>query len=261
MKAQKRLNALGCHAGPPDGDRGPWTRSAVVRFQSRVGMAQSGRLDKRTRQRLYAENAPRCDVRPIPAGSGKGRRIVISQRQNWVWLVGRQGKVVTQGGMVDNPGVLQPRFVRRRLVLRPRRPDQAQPVDQRQRLARQLRAVRTVRHRLPPDPALQVDRQPDPRRLDPRHQHGRVARLHPALARRCRSGSGTSPCGGPPSASCDSSGRRSPMGATAGVRSCGAGQLTSRGRRTACWCRRRRGRCRSPRRGRCARHGPARSRP
>ena len=105
-KAQKRLNHLGCQAGPADGDNGAWTRSAVIRFQSREDVAQSGRLDKVTRKRLYAEDAPRCDVRPVPAGSGKGRRIVISQRQNWVWLVGRHGKVVDQAGMVDNTGVL-----------------------------------------------------------------------------------------------------------------------------------------------------------
>ena len=105
-KAQKRLNHLGCQAGPADGNVGQWTRSAVVRFQSREGVAQSGRLDRDTRKRLYAEDAPRCDVRPVPAGSGKGRRIVISQRQNWVWLVGRHGRIVSQAGMVDNTGVL-----------------------------------------------------------------------------------------------------------------------------------------------------------
>ena len=106
VKAQKRLNALGCHAGPPDGDLGQWTRSAVVRFQSREGRKQSGRLDERTRQALYAEDAPRCDDRPVPPGSGHGRRIVISQQQNWVWLVGPKGGIAAQGGMVDNPGVL-----------------------------------------------------------------------------------------------------------------------------------------------------------
>lgn len=106
VKAQKRLNALGCHAGPPDGEVGRWTRSAVVRFQSREGMRQSGRLDERTRQRLYAEDAPRCDVRPVPGHSGSGRRIVVSQRQNWVWLVGPRGGVADQGPMVDNPSVL-----------------------------------------------------------------------------------------------------------------------------------------------------------
>lgn len=106
VKAQKRLNSLGCQAGPPDGVIGKWTRSAVVRFQSREAMKQSGHLDERTRKRLYADDAPRCDVRPVPAGSGKGRRIVISQKQNWVWLVGPRGRVVEQGPMVDNTSVL-----------------------------------------------------------------------------------------------------------------------------------------------------------
>ncbi len=106
VKAQRRLNALGCHAGPPDGSVGRWTRSAVVRFQSREGMKQGGHLDARTRRRLYADDAPRCDVRPVPAHSGTGRRIVVSQKQNWVWLVGPRGGVATQGPMVDNPSVL-----------------------------------------------------------------------------------------------------------------------------------------------------------
>lgn len=105
VKAQKRLNHLHCNAGPVDGDLGPWTRSAVTRFQSRVGIQQTGHLDRPTRTRLYAAKAPRCDRRPVPTGSGAGRRIVISQRQNWVWLVG-PGGVVAQGGMIDNPGVL-----------------------------------------------------------------------------------------------------------------------------------------------------------
>jgi peptidoglycan hydrolase-like protein with peptidoglycan-binding domain len=111
VKAQKRLNSLGCQAGPPDGELGQWTRSAVVRFQSRQGMWQSGHLDDRTRQALYAEGrdeAGRCDQRPVPAASGHGRRIVISQKQNWVWLIGPEGRTVAQGGMVDNPGVLKP---------------------------------------------------------------------------------------------------------------------------------------------------------
>jgi peptidoglycan hydrolase-like protein with peptidoglycan-binding domain len=108
VKAQERLNAFGCQAGPPDGELGQWTRSAVVRFQSREGRKQSGHLDRRTRQALYAEDAPRCDVRPVPARSGHGRRIVISQAQNWVWLVSPKGRVVAQGGMVDNPGELRP---------------------------------------------------------------------------------------------------------------------------------------------------------
>jgi peptidoglycan hydrolase-like protein with peptidoglycan-binding domain len=106
VTAQKRLNALGCHAGPADGDVDRQARSAVVRFQSREGMRQSGHLDARTRKHLYAEDAPRCDVRPVPGHSGKGRRIVISQKQNWVWLVAPRGRLAAQGPMVDNPSVL-----------------------------------------------------------------------------------------------------------------------------------------------------------
>ena len=105
-KAQKRLNELHCSAGAPTGELGARTRSAVVRFQSRVGMDQDGHLTDRTRTALYADDAPRCDKRPVPAGSGRGRRIVISQQQNWVWLVDPRGRTVAQGGMVDNPGEL-----------------------------------------------------------------------------------------------------------------------------------------------------------
>jgi hypothetical protein len=108
VQAERRLNVLHCDAGRGDGRIDRHTRSALVRFQSRVGIRQSGRLDERTRKRLHAEDAPRCDIRPVPAGSGHGRRIVISQQQNWIWLVGPGGRVVAQGGMVDNPGVLRP---------------------------------------------------------------------------------------------------------------------------------------------------------
>lgn len=107
VKIQKRLNQLRCDAGRTDGRLGDHTRSAVLRFQSRVRLPQTGKVGPQTRKRLYAEDAPRCDVRPIPDGSGHGRRIVISQRQNWVWLVGSKGDVVAQGGMVDNTGVLR----------------------------------------------------------------------------------------------------------------------------------------------------------
>ncbi|GAB6984963.1 L,D-transpeptidase family protein [Nocardioides pyridinolyticus] len=102
VKAQKRLNELHCSAGAPNGELTARTRSAVVRFQSRAGMAQDAHLTDRTRRALYAEDAPRCDKRPVPAGSGHGRRIVISQHQNWVWLVDPRGRAVAQGGMVDN---------------------------------------------------------------------------------------------------------------------------------------------------------------
>lgn len=105
-RAQRRLNALHCSAGPVDGQVGPWTRSAVTRFQSRHGMVQDGRLGPATRRRLYARDAHRCDRRPVPGHSGSGRRVVISQRQNWVWLVGPAGGVLAQGGMIDLPSEL-----------------------------------------------------------------------------------------------------------------------------------------------------------
>ncbi|KQY64113.1 L,D-transpeptidase family protein [Nocardioides sp. Root140] len=105
-RAQRQLNSLGCNAGPVDGNAGSWTKSAVVRFQSRHGLAQTGTLNPATRTRLYADSARRCDVRPVPARSGTGRRIVISQAQNWVWLVGPAGRTIAQGGMIDNAGEL-----------------------------------------------------------------------------------------------------------------------------------------------------------
>jgi len=107
-KAQRALNGRGCLAGRPDGRVDRQVRAAVVRFQSRLGRQQTGRLDARTRRALHAEDAARCDRRPIPRGTGKGRRIVVSQQQNWIWLVGPKGGVAAQGGMVDNPRVLRP---------------------------------------------------------------------------------------------------------------------------------------------------------
>jgi peptidoglycan hydrolase-like protein with peptidoglycan-binding domain len=103
VKAQRRLNALHCYAGPADGTVGAQTRSAVVRFQSRHGMAQTGRLSQPARSRLHRADAERCDQRPVPHRSGTGRRIVLSQAQNWVWLVGPEGRAVAQGGVVDLP--------------------------------------------------------------------------------------------------------------------------------------------------------------
>ena len=102
---QRRLNTLHCNAGPVDGKLGTWTKSAVIRFQSRYALAQSGRFTPATRTRLMAANARHCDVRPVPP-SGSGRRIVISQKQNWVWLIAAGNRVVAQGGIVDNPGEL-----------------------------------------------------------------------------------------------------------------------------------------------------------
>jgi len=106
VRAQKRLNTLGCIAGTADGVLDDQVRAAVVRFQAANAMAQSGRLDDTTRQRLHSAGARSCSVRPVPASSGSGRRIVLSQRQNWLWLVRADGSVVAQGGVIDNPRYL-----------------------------------------------------------------------------------------------------------------------------------------------------------
>ncbi|MFC5728361.1 MULTISPECIES: L,D-transpeptidase family protein [Nocardioides] len=107
VKAQRRLNALRCDAGPADGRVGAHTRTATVRFQSRHRLDQTGNLNSATRRLLHSTRAKRCDFRPVPARSGSGRRIVVSQRQNWVWLVGTGGRVLAEGGIVDNPRVLR----------------------------------------------------------------------------------------------------------------------------------------------------------
>jgi peptidoglycan hydrolase-like protein with peptidoglycan-binding domain len=105
--AQTRLNKLGCTAGPVDGKIGTMTKAATVRFQSANVLSQSGALNSTTYSRLMAATAKRCDVRSVPRRSGSGRRIVISQTQNWVWLIDARGKVVRQGGIIDNPSYLR----------------------------------------------------------------------------------------------------------------------------------------------------------
>jgi peptidoglycan hydrolase-like protein with peptidoglycan-binding domain len=105
--AQTRLNRLGCGAGPVDGKAGAMTQAATVRFQSANVLSQTGSLNSTTYPRLIAASAKRCDVRPVPRRSGTGRRIVISQTQNWVWLIDARGKIVRQGGIIDNPRYLK----------------------------------------------------------------------------------------------------------------------------------------------------------
>jgi peptidoglycan hydrolase-like protein with peptidoglycan-binding domain len=106
--AQTRLNKLGCTAGPVDGKIGAMTQAATVRFQSANLLSQTGSLNSTTYSRLLASTAKRCDVRAVPTRTGSGRRIVISQGQNWVWLIDGRNKVVRQGGMIDNPQYLKP---------------------------------------------------------------------------------------------------------------------------------------------------------
>ncbi|MFD7153680.1 peptidoglycan-binding protein [Kribbella sp. NPDC059898] len=106
--AQARLNALGCTSGPVDGQAGAMTQAATARFQSANALGQTGLLSGTTYTRLMGSSAKRCDVRAVPGRSGSGRRIVISQTQNWLWVIDAQGKVVRQGGMIDNPQYLKP---------------------------------------------------------------------------------------------------------------------------------------------------------
>jgi hypothetical protein len=101
------LNSLGCAAGPVDGRTGVRTRAALVRFQSANHLRRSGRLAPATRHRLADATAVHCDRRPV-VSSGTGRRVVVSQQQNYLWLVAASGTVLAQGGMVDNPRVLRP---------------------------------------------------------------------------------------------------------------------------------------------------------
>ncbi|NEA35397.1 L,D-transpeptidase family protein [Streptomyces sp. SID13031] len=105
--AQTRLTKLGCTPGPVDGKAGAMTSAATVRFQAANKLSQTGTITSTTYSRLLAASAKRCDVRAVPAGTGSGRRIVISQGQNWVWLVDAKGKVVRQGGIIDNPTYLK----------------------------------------------------------------------------------------------------------------------------------------------------------
>jgi peptidoglycan hydrolase-like protein with peptidoglycan-binding domain len=106
--AQTRLNRLGCQSGPVDGRIGTMTRAATIRFQAANKIGQSGSLTATTYSRLLGAAAKRCDLRPVPAGSGSGRRIVLSQSQNWVWLIDSRGKLVRNGGIIDNPRYLRP---------------------------------------------------------------------------------------------------------------------------------------------------------
>lgn len=105
-EARRQLDRLGCDAGRPT-TRDPHTRAAVVRFQAANGLRQSGRLTHRTRKLLGAEQQVRCDRRPAPA-TGQGRRVVVSQQQNYVWLVRADGSTLAEGGMIDNTRELRP---------------------------------------------------------------------------------------------------------------------------------------------------------
>lgn len=108
LRLERRLRSLDCRPGRADGLIDARTRAAVTRFQSASGMRQSSRLDRPTRAALRAEGAADCLARPVPADSGQGRRIVVSQTQNFLWMVGRKGRAFHRAPVVDNPDVLSP---------------------------------------------------------------------------------------------------------------------------------------------------------
>ena len=108
VRAQRTLRRLHCAPGPVDGVVGERTRAALIRFQSASGLRQSGRLDRPTRTALRSRGAADCLARPVPARSGQGRRVVVSQTQNFLWMIGPRGRAFHTAPVVDNPDVLSP---------------------------------------------------------------------------------------------------------------------------------------------------------
>jgi lipoprotein-anchoring transpeptidase ErfK/SrfK len=99
--AAGKLRTVGCFIGGAQSS-GVRMEAALIRFQAANWMPQSGRLTKATLQRLDSPKAVHCNQRPVPSHTGNGRRIVMSQGQNWLWVVNADGTVRAQGGVVDN---------------------------------------------------------------------------------------------------------------------------------------------------------------
>lgn len=64
-QAQKRLNDLGCSAGPVDGRIGRKTRSALSCFQKAAGLPVNGKLSDETTQALFSDTAVSCTGKPV----------------------------------------------------------------------------------------------------------------------------------------------------------------------------------------------------
>src|SRR5690348_8727642 len=107
QQAQYRLNQFGCDAGPMNGKSSDHTKDAIIRFQAANQLTQTGNLNDVTRAKLVLPTAIACNARPVPEGTGTGKRIVVSQKQNWIWLVRKDGSISGQGGMIDNPGIVR----------------------------------------------------------------------------------------------------------------------------------------------------------
>lgn len=103
QSAQYRLAQFGCEPGPMNGVPNDRTKHAILRFQAANTLPQSGRLTDTTRAKLAKPDSIACDDRPIPVNTGSGKRIVMSHKQNWIWLVRADGSVSWQAGIIDNP--------------------------------------------------------------------------------------------------------------------------------------------------------------
>lgn len=99
--AESRLKNLGCFLGE-SASEGIRLKAATIRFQAANGMRQTGSPAGATMKRLTSNEGESCSDRPVPKRTGEGRRVVMSQGQNWLWLVKPDGTVLAQGGIVDN---------------------------------------------------------------------------------------------------------------------------------------------------------------
>lgn len=104
-------SALGVYV---DGSFGPRSCEALIAFQQTHqpplmdSSGNFGRLGPKTLAALGVSASSTLqgfDPARVPADSGTGRRIVVDQSHNWVFLISN-GSVVASGGMVDNPSKL-----------------------------------------------------------------------------------------------------------------------------------------------------------
>lgn len=107
-QVQYRLWKLGCQPGALTGKPNDRTKYAIIKFQAANALLQTGKLNDNTRAKLRKPEAIACNARPVPVKTGTGKRIVMSQKQNWVWLVRANGTIAHQGGIIDNTQRVRP---------------------------------------------------------------------------------------------------------------------------------------------------------
>ncbi|MEG0901745.1 MAG: peptidoglycan-binding protein [Clostridia bacterium] len=56
-KMQKALKNKGCYSGAVDGNFGPATRKAIIKYQNRIGIREDGKPGNKTLTALYGENS------------------------------------------------------------------------------------------------------------------------------------------------------------------------------------------------------------